>query len=88
MKSTGFILSEQIVALAIIVMAVMIFTITTRGLISQQQRMQDRLVAARLVKEYVYSHHTSTVSGYSVHQDSSRVIEVWKDHQKVLELKA
>lgn len=85
MKSNGFILSEQIIALGMMMIGIVFFTMSIESLGMQQKRMEERLIAARMCKEHLQSGQATPHSGYHLAQ-TGHYLRVSYCHHKVLEI--
>ena len=52
MKRNGFLLGEHLLALGVLITGVTFFVITAHSILVSNRRLEERLVAARLCKEY------------------------------------
>ncbi|HJF54557.1 MAG TPA: hypothetical protein K8W06_05355 [Limosilactobacillus coleohominis] len=86
MKRNGFLLGEHLLALGVLITGVTFFVITAHSMLCSNRQLEERLVAARLCKEYLYTGNVGYQSDYQLRQKKGSII-VSKDQQTILEIK-
>ena len=86
MKRNGFLLGEHLLALGVLITGVTFFVITAHSMLCSNRQLEERLVAARLCKEYLYTGNVSYQSDYQLRQKNGSII-VSKGRQNILEIK-
>lgn len=87
MRSNGFILSEQMLALGIVIVGLSFFAMSMGALRQGRVQMEERLIATRLCRERLYSGQAAVPPGYRLRKTAQRV-EVFHNQRKVLEIQS
>lgn len=85
MKRNGFLLGEHLIALGILITGITFFILTAQSILSQNTKMEEQLVAARLCKESLSTGMIARETGYQLNIKRDRMTVV-KHRRIILEI--
>lgn len=80
LKGNGFILSDHMIGLAIVTLGILFFLTTLKGFVNQKNKMEEKLIASRMICEYQRSHRWAYKSDYQIRHISNGLIVVHRGH--------